>query len=436
MLGDRSVNYWVTAIATQASDMGAWLFVGLPAAVFVGGVFQAWIALGLIVGMYLTWVFIAPKLRIATEQHQSLTLPSYFAHRFNDTSGALQLTSSSLSLLFFTFYISASLVGLSLMFEYAFGISPQLGMFLSLATAVLYTLIGGFVAIAWCDLFQGIFLLFMIMLVPIKAFFMLPNGITDIIEAAQKDSKSLSILGSPKEMLSAIILAAGWGLGYFGQPHILMNFMGIDDVKKMVHAKRVGMTWQILVLTAAVSVGIVSIGFFANTPVDKQLVFVVSTMQLFHPFIAGLILCAIIAATLSTADSLILAAGSTIAEDIYKKWWQPNASSHTTLWISRAGSTIISLIALAIAFRNDSSVHNLVNYAWAGLGSSFGPLIITSLYAKNITHTGALCGMIAGGLTSAFWPHTPWFIYLAEPLVPGFFIGLGTIFIISHITTK
>ena len=428
MIGDRSVNYWVTAIATQATDMGSWLFMGLPAAVYVNGLFEAWTAIGLVVGMYLTWRFIAPKLRIATESHESLTLPSYFAHRFNDNSGALHITGALLSLLFFIFYIASGLVGLSLLFESTLGISHQMGIMLSLSTAIAYTLIGGFVAIAWCDMFQGVFLLCMIVLVPIVAYNYIPEGFSHILASMTSHNKSISLIASPTDTLSALLLAASWGLGYFGQPHILTNFMGIDDPKKIKYATRVGITWQILVLASSVAVGLIGIGFFNNALDNPQLVFIRLVTTLFHPLCAGFILCAILAATLSTIDSLILGSGSTIASDLYQPFINPQASSQRLVLVSRIGSLIASSIALYVAWENTQSIHALVNYAWAGLGSSFGPLIILSLYSTRVTRTGALMGMLAGGLVSALWPY-------GMPLVPGFLMGIITIYSISLATS-
>ncbi len=429
MSGERSVNYWVTAIATQATDMGSWLFVGLPAAVYLNGIFEAWTAIGLVIGMYLTWHFIAPKLRVNTEISQSITIPSFFAHASGDTSGALQLTGALLSLLFFTFYIAAGLVGLSLLFESTLGISHQLGILLSLATALVYTLLGGFVAIAWCDLFQGIFLFFMILIVPIYALFSLPDGLTSIVTSMKTSGKSLSLIGSVHDTFSAIYLAASWGLGYFGQPHILTNFMGIDDPLKIKYAKRIGITWQIMVLSASVAVGLIGIAFFNNNLQNSQRVFIDLVTNLFHPLAAGFVLCAILAATLSSIDSLILGSGSTIATDIYKIFFNRQATPRQLLRISRFGSLLISGIALYIAWENTKTINDLVNYAWAGLGSSFGPLVIMSLYSHNVTRQGALAGMLMGGIISALWP-------LPGPLVPGFLIGLATIYIISYYTKK
>ncbi len=431
MLGDRSVNYWVTAIATQASDMGSWLFLGFPAVVFTGGMFQCWTAIGLVVGMYATWVIVAPRLRSKTAELDSLTLSSYFAHVYGDTSGTLQLVSSACALIFFLFYIASGLVGLSLVFSSAFGLSYHVGILISVITTAAYTLIGGFVAVAWCNFFQGVFLLIMILLVPCMGY-MHVGGWQSIVAAAQMKSVSLSLLASPSEMLSALFLAASWGLGYFGQPHILVNFMGIDDVNNLKYARRIGILWQILVLLAAVAVGIIGIAFFAQGLPDSQAVFIDMTMILFHPFLAGLILCAIFAATLSTMDSLILVAGASIAEDIYKPFIAPKASQERLLFVSRVASIVISTIALMLAWQENMTVYGLVNYAWSGLGSTFGPLVVASLYINNIPHRVALIGLIAGAATSALWP----LMFDSLPLVPAFAVGFGILWIGSKFTCE
>ncbi len=424
MLGSRSVNYYVTAIATQASDMGGWLFIGFPSVVFIGGMFQFWTAIGLIAGMFASWTIVAPRLREKTAELDALTLSSYFAHVFKDKSGMIQLVSSCFVFIFFTFYIASGLVGLSLVFSSTFGLSYHAGIIISVATAAAYTLVGGFVAVAWCDFFQGIFLLAMILLVPIVGFFHV-GGIEAIFAAARAHHISLNLLSSPSQTASAIFLAASWGLGYFGQPHILVNFMGIDDAKNIKYARRIGLVWQTLVLCSSAAVGIVGIAFFTQGLSNDQLVFIDMTTTLFHPFVAGLILCAIFAATLSTMDSLILVAGSSWAQDIYKKWMVPNASERNILMMSRMGSIAICLAALALAWNSSATVYGLVNYAWSGLGSTFGPLVIASLYFKNVSPTGALMGLLAGGATSALWP----LFFGSLPLVPGFAAGLCVLYI-------
>lgn len=428
MLGDRSVNYWVTAIATQASDMGSWLFLGFPAVVFVGGVFQCWTAIGLVAGMFLTWTYVAPALRKKTAVLDSLTLSSYFAHCFNDRSGRIQLISSCFALVFFIFYIASGLVGLSLVFSAAFEFPYKTGIILSMATAAAYTLIGGFVAVAWCDFFQGLFLLGMIVLVPSVALAKL-GGLASIIATANMQGISLSLLSTPSQTLSALFLAASWGLGYFGQPHILVNFMGIDDPKNIPLARRIGISWQIMVLAASAAIGLVGIGYFAHGLPNDQLLFIKMTQSLFHPFFAGLILCAIFAATLSTMDSLLLVAGSQIAEDIYKKFINASASNAQLLWMSRAGSIAVSSLAVGLAWQENATIYGLVNYAWSGLGSTFGPLVIASIYSTSTSSTAALTGLIAGGLTAGIWP----FIFSSLPLVPGFSAGILGIMITKRL---
>ena len=429
MLGNRSVNYWVTAVATQASDMGSWLFLGFPAMLFTYGMSQIWTAVGLVVGMWLTWTFIAPKLREKTASLDALTLPSYFAYKFNDHSGMIQLLSTGFALIFFLFYIASGLVGLSLIFSYAFGLAYETGIVISVLTAVVYTLIGGFVAVAWCDFIQGLFLLGMIVLVPLYGLFSL-GGVYSIIEAAQAKGISLSLMASPKDTLKAIFLAASWGLGYFGQPHILVNFMGIDHERNIKRARNIGISWQIIVLTASALIGLVGIGFFQSGLADPELVFPAMTISLFHPFVAGLIFCAVFAATLSTMDSLILVAGSSLAEDIYKKFFNQTASSQTILFVSRAGSVAIAAASLVLAWNSSFTIYGLVNYAWSGLGSTFGPLVVASLVSDKVTPAGAVAGILAGGCTAAVWP----FLSDLLPLVPGFSCGLIVVALVSWMT--
>jgi sodium/proline symporter len=434
MLGGRSVNYFVTAIATQASDMSSFIFLGLPAAVYAHGFLEIWTAIGLVFFMFLNWQFIAPKLRRETEQYQSLTLSSYFHARYNDSTGMLRMVSALVTIIFFTFYIASGLVGLGRLFEAAFGIGYHAGTLIGLLTVIVYTLIGGFLAVAWSNLFQGLFLLVMIVMVPAAAYYALPGWHT-IVQSAQAHNIPLQLIPSATTLLYSISLIMGWGLGYFGQPHILVNFMGIDDPNKIKYAKYVGITWQIIVLTASIAIGIIGIGYFAPqyTLVSGESVFIIMAKELFNPLIAGFALCGIFAATLSTMDTHILISGSVLAEDIYGKIKGKSASSQHLLLVSRIGATIISLCALGIAFNNSNSVYDLVNYAWAGLGSSFGPLVIASLYATSVTTYGALSGIIVGSTVAALWPYVNCTIL---PLVPGFTLSLLSIYVVSLVTKK
>lgn len=426
----RSVNYWGTAIATQTSDMGNWLFLAFPAAIYSQGCFEIWTAIGLIFFMFLNWHFIAPRLRIVSEQTNTHTLPKLFEKQFTDNTGWISLTSSLFTLIFFTFYIASGIVGLGYLFESAFELTYYTGITIGLCTVILYTLMSGFVSAAYYNLFQGLFLLCMIIVVPITALFYIPN-MTSLITTYNAHVFQFSFIHN---MPLGLLLAAGWGLGYFGQPHILVNFMGIDNPKKLNSAKIIGITWQIIVLLAAIAIGFIALTFFPTPVVNPELIYIIMTKSLFTPFIAGLALCAILAATLSTINRHISISSSVIACDLYHKIINPRASSQDIMLIMRIASIAIAFFALYIAWTGYATIYGLVHYAWSGLGSSFGPLVITALYNnKNITHYGALAGLIIGGTTSALWPFTGIAI---SPLIPGFSFNLIALYGISFITRK
>lgn len=433
MLGNRSINYWVTAVATQATDMGSYLFLAVPAAVYMYGISTTWMPIGLVIGMYLNWQYIAPRLRMATEQYQSITLSSFFEKRFEDNSGMIRLISALMTLLFFTFYIASGLVGLGLLFKAGFNVDYQHGILMALTCAAAYTLIGGFIAVAWCDFFQGMFLLAMIVLVPTVAYLKLGSW-SMISDAFYQKGLSFSLASSWCDLRNGLLLACGWGLGYFGQPHILVNFMAIDDVTKIKYAKRIGITWQIIVLLAAVFVGIIGVAYYPNLE-NKELIFILMSKDLFPSLITGFALCGILAATLSTMDSHILISGSVIAEDLYAQWFKRDASSKELIFVSRLAALFVSGIALYIAWEESQTVMSLVTYAWSGLGSSFGPLVIGALYGKNINRYGALASIFCGGLTAALWPSLN--LWIPDlPLIPGFIAGCLALYLISALTSN
>lgn len=428
MLGNRSLNYVATAIAAHSSDMSIWLFMGLPGIVYIQGMHIAWVPIGLVTGMFCSWTFVATALRKETEKYDALTLSSYLEKRFEDKSGKLRVLSSLLCLLFFVFYVSSGLVGMGLMFENVFNIDYHLGIFVALLTTVTYTFFGGFVGVAWCDLFQGFFLVSMVVLVPILALQKLPNLHT-ISTAAQLKSISLTLL--PKTLsgiINSLLLALSWGLGYFGQPHILVNFMGIKSPKEISKARTVGIIWQILTLGASLGIGIIAIAYFAQTLPDPELVFVTMVRSLFSPFIAGFVLCAIVAAGLTTIDTQILVSASTFATDFYKQYIHPKATNKEVLRTSKIGVLIMPLVSYAVAFNKSATVYALVEYAWNGLGSSFGPVILTSLYSKRVTANGAFFGMLIGGITAAVWPLVG---STVPSMIPGFFSNLAIILLLS-----
>lgn len=432
-LANRSLNFWVTAISAQASDMSDWLFMAYPGLIFAQGLSQIWVAVGLVFFMFLTWHYIAPEIRIQTEALNALTLSEFFEKKFNDKSNNIRLVSGIFCLYFFTFYIAAGLVGLGRVFELAFNVNYHTGILIGLAISLLYTLLGGLLAIAWSDLFQGTFLLASIIFVPWYTTVQL-GGFSNLHQALQAfGTEYLSVW--PKEgILATIFPILSWGLGYFGQPHILINFMGIDNPKNLRKSKFIGCSWQILALSAAVAVGLVGKVLLHATLVNQELVFIVMVKQLFNPFVAGIILCAILAATISTINTQALISSSLITNDLYLPLAKNNKTDSQKIFFSRLAILIIPTLSLAAAWNESFNVLKLVLYAWSGLGSSFGPTVILSLYySKYLNRAGVLAGLIAGGATALVWPLIPTTI---PTLVAGFLINGTTSLVVSKITKQ
>lgn len=417
LLGGRGLNYWVTAISANASDMSSWLFMGFPMVVYLHGGVQIWTAVGLIAFMFLNWQIVAPRLRVETERFNTLTLSSYLESRFEDQTGALRLLGASLSLLFLTTYVASGVVGLGYLFESIFGFNYYLGCLIGIVSVLIYASIGGFVAVAWTDFFQGMFLLVVVLMVPVLAIGHM-GSFDPIWEYAELGHISLSLLGDGRHSVWMILnLVFGWGLGYFGQPHILNKFMAIRDPKEIHKSKWISFVWQVLALSAAGMVGVVGIGFFQGHLGNPELVFVEMVKVLFHPLLAGLILCAFLAATLSTMDSQILVLSSIISEDLFKKTFHKQASDSQIVLVSRLSIVLVSALAFVIAAFKTTTIFSLVNYCWVGLGCSFGPVLIASLYSKRITREGAIAGMCVGGGIGALWVFLGWPI---SAMIPGF----------------
>ncbi len=434
ILGSRSLNYWITALAAHASDMSGWLFMGFPAAVYSRGLSEAWTAVGLVLFMFLNWKFVAPKLRKLTERFHSLTLSSFFEQKFRDNTGMLRVVSALFCLIFFTFYIAANFVALGYLFESIFYLSYSTGIYLG-AFIVFYILLGGYLSIAWVDFFQGIFLLGMILLVPTVAFLDI-GGVQHIIKAAQDQHVSLSFFPQTwSNIASTIMLAVGWGLGYFGQPHIVTKFMGIKDVNDIQKAQRVGLAWQTITLTAAICVGLIGIAFFPAGLENSELLFVTMAKQLFKPFFAGIILCAILASAVNVIGAQILVSVSILAEDFYKRIInEKNVSMarYRVQCFSRVSVFVICGLAMFYALNNrEKTIYELVYYAWAGLGCSFGPLVLMSLHCQLVNRYGALASIIVGGITAGLWPR---YNTTIPSMIPGFLLSLFAMVLVTFIT--
>lgn len=405
VLGKRSINYWVTAISVHASDMSGWLFMGYPALVYSRGVPEAWTAIGLLAGMLLTWQYVAHKLRVQTEVYDSKTLSSYFESRFADSSGLIRLISAIFCLIFFTFYISSGLVELGRLFQSLLGISYHVGISIGVMI-VFYTLLGGFVSMAWIDFFQGLFLLSMLLIVPVIALAKV-GGISSVTAIAHVKNIPLSLLPnfSFSAFIDAMFTSFSWGLGYFGLPHVLTKFMGINDASKMKRAQYIGLTWQLLALVGATLVGLVGIAYFPTTLARPELIFVSMVQDLFSPFFAGFILCAVLAAAINVIGAQVLVSASIITQDFFKRWTSDTYSEKKMAWFSRASVIALCLLAYCSAFTTTDSIYNLVKYAWSGLGCTFGPVLLVALHTNVTSPYVALAGIVTGGVTGALWQH-------------------------------
>ncbi|MBP6892056.1 sodium/proline symporter [Candidatus Babeliales bacterium] len=430
-LGNRSLNYWLTAIAAQASDMSDWLFMGFPGAIYLLGISGIWFAFGLALFMFLTWQYIAPQLRKQTESYQALTLASFFETKFQDQSGLIKIISGFFCLYFFTFYIAAGIVGLGKAFELIFKLPYHYGIIIGLTISLFYTLLGGLLAVAWSNLLQGTFLLVCIMLVPIFAINTKLGGFAQFHQSLQLLGSDYFSLWPQGGILVTCMAILKWGPGYFGQPHILINFMSINNPENLSKAKWIGCSWQILALSAAVLVGVVGKVMLFPELGDAELVFIVMVKQMFTPFFAGLILCSILAATISTINIQSLISASLIAQDLYFPLFNSQRSARLQLLFTRLAIFIIPMLSLFIAW-NRTGVWNLVLYAWSGLGVTFGPIVILSLYSKQLNRYGVIAGLIAGGLTAILWPLDG----IIPVMVAGYIFNTTIALIVSKITNK
>jgi sodium/proline symporter len=438
MIGSRSLNYWLTALAAHASDMSSWIFLAYPAAIFSKGLIGAWVAIGLILCMYLNWVWIAPKIRVATEQFNSLTFSSFFESRLGDTSGLIRLFSASILMVFYTIYISAGLVGLGDLLTSLFNIDYALAILVGILIVVPYVFSGGYVTLAWIDLFQGCFLLLVIIAVPLYLLGKV-GGVQGVFQSVDAHHLTRSLIPdfSTTTWISIVSMTLGWGLGYFGQPHIVTKFMGIRNVSEIYKSKWIGMSWMTISLGAATLVGLIGISFFNGALKNPEELFIKMVKLSFAPFVVGFILCAILAATINAMSSQVLVLTSSLTEDFYKRFFRPHASSKELLMISRAGVLVVGGIAFLIAFGKTHTIYSLVQYAWCGIGSSFGPLVILALYSDRVNKYGAWAGILGGGIISATWPLVDkMFPYSISPLLPAFFSGLLLILIVSQLTKQ
>jgi sodium/proline symporter len=440
ILGGRRLGSFVTALAAGASDMSGWLLMGLPGAIYISGISESWIAIGLIIGAYLNWRFVAARLRVYTEKSgNALTLPDYFSNRFGDHSHILRVVSAVVILVFFTIYDASGVVAGARLFESMFGMPYSMALWVGAFCTMAYVFIGGFLAVSWTDTIQASLMFTALVVAPLMVIFTLGGGSASV-EAVSTINPQLLDLFRNLDTIAIVSLLA-WGLGYFGQPHILVRFMAAESVRTIPKARRISMTWMILCLGGAVAVGFFGVAYFAAHPdqatgvtANAERVFIELSLQLFWPWVAGLFLAAVLAAIMSTLSAQLLVCSSSLTQDIYKTFLHKEATQRELVWFGRAMVFMVALIAIWLASDPDSRVLGMVSYAWAGFGAAFGPVVILSLIWKRMTRNGALAGMIVGAATVLIWKQYGWF-NLYE-IVPGFVLAWIAIYVVSLAGTE
>lgn len=464
-LGGRNVGPWVTALSAEASDSSAWLLMGLPGLCYLGGVKETfWTALGLCVGTYISWLFVAKPLRKCSVSFgDSITIPEFFKNRLNDKSNLLSVISVILIVFFFTIYTASGFVACAKLFNSVFGLPYHAGLAIGLIVILCYTITGGYIAVCTTDFIQGALIFFAIVISGAIAVISLGGPSAALASVQSFDARALAgnfgetlknaFVANKSYSAMNIVSALAWGLGYLGMPHIIVRFMGIDSPESITKARRIGISWMVISYIGTFIIGTVGTAFLlkhgivlgldAGTVVegvkatgDAETIFSVTMQNMYPAFIAGIFLCAILAASMSTADSQLLAASSAVGQDIFKGIIKKNASEKEVLNVSRFTVFLIALIALLLSLNPNSSIFGLVSYAWAGFGATFGPLVLLSLYWRGLTAKGAIAGLIGGGVVVVIWHKLSGGIFNLYEIVPGFVVCLVLAVVVSLITKK
>ncbi|MCC5888173.1 MAG: sodium/proline symporter PutP [Gammaproteobacteria bacterium] len=420
VLGGRTLGPGVTALSAGASDMSGWLLLGLPGAIYLSGLQEGWIVVGLLLGAWANWRLVAGALRHASaDADDALTLPELLSRIIGHgadqaTLRLLRLTATALILFFFTFYVAAGLVAGARLFESTLELDYLTALAIGTGIIVAYTMAGGFLAVSWTDFFQGCLMLLALVAVPLLLVIG-PTAAGDIAPGHLDPFAGLTPL--------ALLSLLAWGLGYFGQPHILARFMAIRSEAELPRARRIGMSWMLITTVAAVAVGLGGSAVFGTGLPEAETVFIHLTQLLFHPLVAGIVLAAILAAVMSTIDSQLLVASTCLAEDVYKPWLRPEASSTELVTVGRFAVVAVAVLALLLAADPDNRVLTLVSHAWAGLGASFGPVLLLALHWPRLTAAGALAGMLTGGITVVVWSALSGGLFEVYELLPAFLLA-------------
>lgn len=446
VLGGRGLPPFVAAISAGASDMSGWLLMGLPGALFVAGFSELWIVIGLLIGTWANWKWVAPRLRSYSEvAGNSITLPSFFENRTRDSSRVLRITAAIIIIFFFTFYVSSGMVAGGKYFESTFGGEYLTGMLIIGAVTVIYTFIGGFLAVSYTDVVQGMLMFFALLTVPVIALFALDTP-SEIFSFAAENPYGPFPEANPTYFnlfagVSAVTIISNlaWGLGYMGQPHIITRFMALRSPAEAASARRTGTLWVTLCYIGAIFTALVATVFFTQTGAqvtdpNGETIFLDMTRVLFHPLVAGIVLTAVLAAIMSTMSSQLLITSSALIEDLYRVLGKRQLAGERLLLLSRAMVVLIALVAIALAANPSDTILGLVGFAWAGFGAAFGPVVIASLYWKGLTSQGAIAGMITGAVTVFMWGSVDSPITEMYEIVPGVILATAVMVAVSATT--
>lgn len=445
MLAGRGLPPGVAALSAGASDMSGWLLMGLPGAIYASGLIEAWIAIGLIIGAWLNWKFVAPRLRAYSEvAANAITIPSYFEKRLRDRSHVLRIAAGLIVLVFFTFYVSSGMVAAGKFFDSSFGWPYLTGLLIVSGITLLYTAFGGFLGASLTDVAQGLLMFAALIAVPIVAVVEV-GGVgpaVDAMNAVNPDALNLFAgAGEGNALLWAvgIFSTAAWGLGYFGQPHIIIRFMALRSAQDAKAGRRIGITWMVLTCAGAVATALIGIGYFADDPArelgDPETVFLVLSQIFFHPLVAGFVLAAVLAAIMSTMSSQLVVCSSALVEDLYNIMGR-RSTPRTEVMLGRLGVLVVAVIAFLLALNPDSSILELVAFAWAGFGGAFGPIVLLSLYWRGLTARGAIAGMITGAVVVFVWGNVEVLTSNMYEIVPGFLANLLVTVVVSRLTPQ
>lgn len=443
MLGGRNLPPWVAALSAGASDMSGWLIMGLPGAIYAFGLIEGWIAVGLTLGAYFNWLIVAPRLRAYTQVAQnSITIPSFFENRLRDKTRLLRVVSSIIILIFFTLYVSSGMVAGGVFFQSSFNGDYLWGMILVTVVTLAYTLFGGFLGASLTDVVQGLMMVVALIIVPVAAVVSV-GGVGEAVSLVRElGPNHFDVFGGTgltSVTVIGVLSGLAWGLGYFGQPHIIVRFMALRSPQEAKSARRIGVSWQIVSLTGAVLSGLVGIAYISREGIDladPETVVLLMSQALLHPLVAGLVLAAVLAAIMSTFSSQLIVCSSALVEDLYKVLRKTPPAEKTLVLLGRLCVLGVAIVAALLAVNPNDSILGLVSFAWAGFGASFGPIVILSLYWRKLTNWGALAAMIVGTVTVFVWSNLEGGLFELYELLPGFIFATLTAVVVSLATYR